>query len=180
MEALHVAKEVHLSAKSLEISEGLTNVIAKYQNLHLHPQIDSLQEDGRVLFVDGTSVNAGSIVYCTGYEYSFPFLDTKGMVVVDDGRVGPLYEHTFPPSLAPSLSFVGIPRKVLTFVFLKYGEHCGFPRLEECRRELKLASKRRADSNLETYRDSYEDHELLQKAHRSYHCTQLANEAFAQ
>ena len=31
---------------------------------------------------------------------------------MDDDRVGPLYEHTFPPSLAPSLSFVGIPRKV--------------------------------------------------------------------
>lgn len=46
------------------------------------------------------------------YSYTFPFLDTKGIVVVDDDRVGPLYEHTFPPSLAPSLSFVGIPRKV--------------------------------------------------------------------
>jgi len=46
------------------------------------------------------------------YSYAFPFLDTKGMVVVDDDRVGPLYEHTFPPSLAPSLSFIGIPRKV--------------------------------------------------------------------
>lgn len=46
------------------------------------------------------------------YSYSFPFLDTKGIVGVDDDRVGPLYEHTFPPSLAPSLSFVGIPRKV--------------------------------------------------------------------
>lgn len=46
------------------------------------------------------------------YSYAFPFLDTKGKVIVDDERVGPLYEHTFPPSLAPSLSFVGIPRKV--------------------------------------------------------------------
>ena len=50
--------------------------------------------------------------YCR-YSYSFPFLDTKGIVAVDDDRVGPLYEHTFPPSLAPSLSFVGIPRKVI-------------------------------------------------------------------
>lgn len=51
------------------------------------------------------------------YSYSFPFLDTKGIVVVDDDRVGPLYEHTFPPSLAPSLSFVGIPRKVQLLVY---------------------------------------------------------------
>lgn len=52
-------------------------------------------------------------LYCR-YSYAFPFLDTKGIVVVDDDRVGPLYEHTFPPSLAPSLSFIGIPRKVIT------------------------------------------------------------------
>ncbi|KAF9591786.1 hypothetical protein IFM89_007116 [Coptis chinensis] len=97
------------------------------------------------------------------------------MVVVDDGRVGPLYEHTFPPSLAPSLSFVGIPRKVC----LKYGEHCGFPHLEDWRRELTLTSTRRAADNLETYHDSYEDdQELLQEAHQSNHFTQLANEDF--
>lgn len=50
------------------------------------------------------------------YSYAFPFLDSKGIVVVDDDRVGPLYEHTFPPSLAPSLSFIGIPRKVYPYV----------------------------------------------------------------
>ncbi|XP_020092754.1 flavin-containing monooxygenase FMO GS-OX-like 9 isoform X2 [Ananas comosus] len=119
LELVDVAKEVHLSVKSLELSEGLTKVITKYQNLHLHPQIDNLFEDGRVLFIDGSCVVADSIIYCTGYSYSFPFLDTKGIVVVDDGRVGPLYEHTFPPSLAPSLSFVGIPKKILGFPFFE-------------------------------------------------------------
>ncbi|XP_038978805.1 flavin-containing monooxygenase FMO GS-OX-like 9, partial [Phoenix dactylifera] len=105
LELATVAKEVHISSKSLEITEGLSKVISKYQNLHLHLQIESLCEDGQVLFVDGSSVIADSIIYCTGYSYSLPFLDTKGMIVVDDDRVGPLYEHTFPPLLAPSLSF---------------------------------------------------------------------------
>jgi len=78
------------------------------------------------------------LVMCR-YSYAFPFLDTKGMVVVDDDRVGPLYEHTFPPSLAPSLSFIGIPRKVNWYpkisdlnmvlrshVFLTHKLICGF------------------------------------------------------
>lgn len=52
------------------------------------------------------------MIFMCRYSYTFPFLDTKGIVAVDDCRVGPLYEHTFPPSLAPSLSFIGIPRKV--------------------------------------------------------------------
>nr|XP_027070953.1 flavin-containing monooxygenase FMO GS-OX-like 6 [Coffea arabica] len=29
--------------------------------------------------------------------------------MVDENRVGPLYKHVFPPQLAPTLSFVGIP-----------------------------------------------------------------------
>ncbi|GFZ07718.1 flavin-binding monooxygenase family protein [Actinidia rufa] len=149
-----------------------------------------------------------------GISYSFPFLDTKGIVVVDDDRVGPLYEHSFPPSLAPSLSFVGIPRKLIGFPFFesqakwiaqllsgkkalpswddmmksikefyhsrdadgycdKYGDHIGFPHLEEWRKELCLSALRNADTNLETYRDSYDDLELLQEAHKSPHFTQL-------
>ncbi|PSR95787.1 Flavin-containing monooxygenase FMO GS-OX-like [Actinidia chinensis var. chinensis] len=227
MELVYVAKHIYLSAKSLDISEGLSKVISKHQNLHLCPQINSLHEDGRVLFVDGSWVIADTIIYCTGYSYSFPFLDTKGIVVVDDDRVGPLYEHTFPPSLAPSLSFVGIPRKLIGFPFFesqakwiaqllsgkkalpswddmmksikefyhsrdvdgvpkhnthdianfeycdKYGDHIGFPHLEEWRKELCLSALRNADTNLETYRDSYDDLELLQEAHKSPHFTQL-------
>ena len=30
------------------------------------------------------------------YDYSFPFLDTGGLVTVDDNRISPLFEHTFP------------------------------------------------------------------------------------
>ncbi|KAK2387717.1 hypothetical protein P8452_25834 [Trifolium repens] len=120
MELVGVAKEVHISARSLHtVYEGLKKVISKHDTLHLHPQIDTLEEDGRVIFLDGTCIKADTIVYCTGYSYSFPFLDTKGMVVVENDKVGPLYEHTFPPSLAPSLSFAGIPKKILGFPFFE-------------------------------------------------------------
>lgn len=232
MELVEVAKEVHLSSKSLNISEGLSKVISKHDNLHLHLQIECLHEDGRVLFVDGSWVIADAILYCTGYSYTFPFLDTKGIVVVDDDRVGPLYEHTFPPSLAPSLSFVGIPKKIIGFPFFEsqakwiaqllsgkrtlpswddmmqsikeyyhsrdvagipkhythdiadfeycdqYGDHVGFPHLEEWRKDLCSSALANADANLETYRDSWDDHELLQEALQSPHFTQLGTEAF--
>lgn len=39
MELVNMAKEIHLSAKSLNISEGLSKVISKYDNLHLRPQV---------------------------------------------------------------------------------------------------------------------------------------------
>ncbi|KAL5749142.1 hypothetical protein ACOSP7_023745 [Xanthoceras sorbifolium] len=225
MELVEVANEVHLSSKSLNITEGLSKVISKHDNLHLHPQIESLREDGLVTFLDGSWVIADTILYCTGYSYSFPFLDTKGIVVVDDDRVGPLYEHTFPPSLAPSLSFVGIPRKLIGFPFFesqakwiaellsgkrtlpswddmmksikefyqsrdaaglpkhnthdiasfeycdKYADHIGFPHLEEWRKGLCLSALVNADANLETYRDSWDDHHLLHQALQSSHFT---------
>ncbi|XP_010938993.1 flavin-containing monooxygenase FMO GS-OX-like 9 [Elaeis guineensis] len=228
MELVSAAKEVHISSKSLEISEGLSKVISKYPNLHLHLQIDSLCEDGQVLFVDGSSVIADSIIYCTGYSYSFPFLDTKGIVVVDGNRVGPLYEHTFPPLLAPSLSFVGIPKKILGFPFFEsqakwiaqllsgkktlpssddmmkaikefyrtkeiegipkrkqheiasfeycdmYGDNCGFPHLEEWRKEICLSALKNCLMNLETCRDQWDDDdEWLQVAYESHCFTQL-------
>ncbi|KAM3257196.1 hypothetical protein ACQJBY_049494 [Aegilops geniculata] len=110
-----VAKEVHLTAKSVEeaMTPAMSKMLANHANLHLHPQIDHLYADDRVAFADGSSVAADTVMYCTGYTYSFTFLDTGGAVTVDDNRVGPLFEHVFPPSLAPSLSFVGIPRKVI-------------------------------------------------------------------
>ncbi|XP_050221072.1 flavin-containing monooxygenase FMO GS-OX-like 9 [Mercurialis annua] len=233
MELVEIANEVHLSSKSLDVTLGLSKVISKHQNLHLRPQIESLEEDGKVIFADGSHIIADTILYCTGYRYTFPFLDTKGIVVVEEGRVGPLYEHTFPPTLAPSLSFVGIPRKIIGFPFFesqakwvaqllsgkrrlpswdemmlsikefyhsrdvaslphhnthdiadfeycdRYADQVGFPRLEEWRKELCLSALVNADENLETYRDSWDDHHLLQQALQSPHFTQLPVQPFS-
>ncbi|GKU88424.1 hypothetical protein SLEP1_g2692 [Rubroshorea leprosula] len=50
-----------------------------------------------------------SIAQGTGTISHCPFLRTNGIVTVDDNRVGPLYQHVFPPSLAPRLSFLRLP-----------------------------------------------------------------------
>lgn len=39
MELVEVAKEVHMSSRSLKISEGLSKVISKHENFHLHPEV---------------------------------------------------------------------------------------------------------------------------------------------
>ncbi|GJN10532.1 hypothetical protein PR202_ga28631 [Eleusine coracana subsp. coracana] len=109
-----VAMEVHISVKSLhDVTAAVRKTVARHHNLHLQPLIDCLCEDGTVIFADGSQVVADSVIYCTGYDYSYLFLDTGGVVTVDDNRVGPLFEHTFPPALAPELSFVGVPKKVV-------------------------------------------------------------------
>ncbi|TQD78351.1 hypothetical protein C1H46_036100 [Malus baccata] len=60
----------------------------------------------------------------------------------------------------------------------RYGDHIGFPHLEEWRKELCLSALRNADTDLETYRDSWADHDLLQEALQSPHFTQLGPQDF--
>ncbi|KAF8698994.1 hypothetical protein HU200_034826 [Digitaria exilis] len=217
LELCEVASEVHVSVKSMDhdVTPGVSMAL-------LHPQIDRLCEDGRVVFVDGSCVVADAIIYCTGYDYSFPFLDTGGLVTVDDNRVGPLFDHTFPPAMAPSLSFVGIPNKVVVSRFyevqarwvaqvlsgrrslpapeemtraaeeynlareiagvpkrrahdvsdLEYcdvfgEERCGFPALEEWKKELLLSSIASMRDRTESFRDDYVDSELVMAGLRS-------------
>ncbi|RZC54214.1 hypothetical protein C5167_013069 [Papaver somniferum] len=64
--------------------------------------------DDTIVFQDGSSVLVDVILHCTGYKYTFPFLEINNTVTVDDNRVGPLYKHVFSPLLAPGLSFIGL------------------------------------------------------------------------
>ncbi|XP_078448105.1 flavin-containing monooxygenase FMO GS-OX-like 4 isoform X2 [Wolffia australiana] len=103
------AREVHVASRD-EVGSGAVKQPG-YENFWLHPMIVRAQDDGGVVFQDGTSVRADVILHCTGYKYHFPFLETEKVVTVEDNRVGPLYKHVFPPSLAPWLSFIGLPWK---------------------------------------------------------------------
>ncbi len=63
---------------------------------------------------DGTQIaNIDAVVYCTGYQYAYPFLEGAGLVTSHDMRVDPLWQHIFPPNVAPTLSFVGLIWKSL-------------------------------------------------------------------
>ncbi|CAL0326244.1 unnamed protein product [Lupinus luteus] len=104
-----VAKEVHIASRSPDVR---AIKLANHGNIWLHTMVKFVSEDSMVVFEDGSSVYADVIFYCTGYRYHYPFLETNGIVSVEDNRVGPLYKHVFPPALAPRLSFIGIPEKV--------------------------------------------------------------------
>lgn len=72
-----------------------------------------LRADGSPVLDSGVALpRVDAVILCTGYSYSFPFLKGAGIVSVEDNRVGPLYQHVFPPAHAPFLSFVGLPFKV--------------------------------------------------------------------
>jgi dimethylaniline monooxygenase (N-oxide forming) len=68
------------------------------------PNISRFAGD-RVRFCDGSEVAADTVVYCTGYNVSFPFLDSDVFTAVDN-RVD-LFHQVFPPDVA-NLAFIGL------------------------------------------------------------------------
>ncbi|WVY99774.1 hypothetical protein V8G54_025844 [Vigna mungo] len=112
IEIAKLAKEVHIATRSPDVKAVK---LANHDNMWQHKMVKCVSGDRLVAFDDGSSVYADVILYCTGYKHHYPFLETNGIVTVEDNRVGPLYKHVFPPALAPWLSFIGIPEKDIIF-----------------------------------------------------------------
>lgn len=68
------------------------------------PNIKQLAGD-RVEFVDGTSVAADVVIYCTGYKVTFPFFDEDFLAAPDNDL--PLYRRVIKPGI-DNLFFVGL------------------------------------------------------------------------
>jgi dimethylaniline monooxygenase (N-oxide forming) len=73
-------------------------------DISVRPNIDRF--DGSVVFfVDGSSAEVDTVIYCTGYKVTFPFLD-EGLVSARDNVVG-LYRRVVDPD-HPGLYFIGL------------------------------------------------------------------------
>ncbi|EOX96282.1 Flavin-containing monooxygenase family protein FMO2, putative [Theobroma cacao] len=104
-----LAKQVHQGVRGPGFQ---LKKLENHKNTWQHSMIECARKDGNVVFQDGSIVDADVLIHCTGYKYHFPFLRSNGIITVENNRVGPLYKHVFPPSLAPWLSFVGLPNRV--------------------------------------------------------------------
>lgn len=89
------------------------------------PIIAEFQANGRIVFDDGTSLEADevdTVIYSTGYRPSYPFWNSKanGQKLWDYGKnkLHNSYLHTFFYKF-PTLAIVGLPR-VLTFRSFEY------------------------------------------------------------
>ncbi|KAH0554873.1 flavin-containing monooxygenase FMO GS-OX-like 2 [Cotesia glomerata] len=82
----------------------------------------NMTEITRVKFVNGnefhltdaTTVIADDLLYCTGYNFSFLFLDETCHIKVDNDHVNMLFNHLINIK-HPKMAFVGIPFKVIPF-----------------------------------------------------------------
>ena len=104
-----VAKEVVWSTK--ELCDG-----DYHKNVTHYPCIQYIDDDQVVHFVNGAYRKVDKIILCTGYEYSFPFLDDScGFSVINKYKIWPLYKNTF-NARCPTMCFLAMMRPI-TFIY---------------------------------------------------------------
>uniref|UniRef100_A0A4W6C5X2 Flavin-containing monooxygenase n=1 Tax=Lates calcarifer TaxID=8187 RepID=A0A4W6C5X2_LATCA len=75
----------------------------------------AIEDDGSIRFQDGSMARADVLMFCTGYNFSYPFLDGDQLgLEIQDHMVSPLYRFLVPPAF-PSLFFIGICKIICPF-----------------------------------------------------------------
>jgi hypothetical protein len=132
------------------------------------PNIERLDGD-RVVFVDGTSVHADIVVYCTGYKITFPFFD-EDLIAAPDNRIE-LFRRVFHPDF-DDVFFVGLLQPLGAIMplaeaqgawiadYLKgdYALPAPGARREDIRRDLAAMRRRYVSSKRHTIQVDFEDY----------------------
>ena len=72
-------------------------------------------EDGAFQFQDGSVTEAQTLMLCTGYNFTYPFLDpTELGLEIQEQLVTPLYKFMMPPAF-PSLFILGVCKIICPF-----------------------------------------------------------------
>lgn len=97
------------SASSIPIEENAS--------LKILPEIRAFEVEGRAVhFIDGhTETDVDAVIFCTGYFYTYPFLEGLSAPITQDGTyVQGLFEHLIYID-DPTLAFIGIPQRIVPF-----------------------------------------------------------------
>ncbi|XP_068187511.1 uncharacterized protein [Antennarius striatus] len=116
-------------ASGLDISIELAKVGAQVTLGHRQPRftfplpagitqstsVVAVEEDGSLRFEDGSLSTADVLLFCTGYNFKFPFLDEAQLGLdIQSHVMSPLYRYMFPPAF-PSLFFIGVAKLICPF-----------------------------------------------------------------
>ncbi|GKY97061.1 hypothetical protein MPSEU_000664700 [Mayamaea pseudoterrestris] len=113
-----LAREIAMHAKHVYLSDpkAPSTPVTKY-NVTWVPKTTHVLSDGSVGFQDcNESVSFDTIIFCTGYEYQFPFINAASNLPLTLGgrRVAPLFEQLW-HAMEPNVAFLGLPHSVLPF-----------------------------------------------------------------
>lgn len=80
-------------------------------NITQKPDVQYLTKNGGC-FKDHSMEEFEHIIYCTGYQYSFPFLSSDCKLRLLHNHVEPLYKHCI-NICHPSMTIIGLPYRAL-------------------------------------------------------------------
>jgi hypothetical protein len=94
------------------------------------PQTLAILDGDRIQFQDcSVTPKVDTIVFCTGYDYSFPFVNKHSNLEFSakegERRVMPLYQQLWHAQY-PNLAFVGLPHSVVPFPFFELQAEAAF------------------------------------------------------
>nr|XP_023018727.1 senecionine N-oxygenase-like [Leptinotarsa decemlineata] len=117
---LHMARVAETVAFSHHSEEARNSPFPK--NVQQKPDIKRIISSDEVEFVDDTCCGFDVIIFCTGYNYSFPFLNESCGIRIDDNYIQPLYKHMI-NICKPTMCFIGVPFNVCTFMMFDLQAH---------------------------------------------------------
>ncbi|XP_076303151.1 uncharacterized protein LOC143221650, partial [Lasioglossum baleicum] len=112
---IDIAMEVSQYAEKVYLSHNLPTLgdSKMPKNVEQRPGIQSIQ--GNIfIFRDGSTAEVDNFIYCTGYEFTYPFMSSKVEMRTDDNHVEPIYKHLIHIDY-PSLFIMGLPGIVIPF-----------------------------------------------------------------
>jgi len=113
-----IAKEVHICDSRK--SEDAPYAIPTTKTAFWRPKLKKIIENSNeVEFEDGERMQVDAIIFCTGYEFDFPFLPSGLLQLGKDGkRVRPIWKEIMHAAL-PNLFFVGLNQPIVPFPFFE-------------------------------------------------------------
>jgi len=117
---LDIAKEISQYAEHVYVSDAEAKECKTVGKVTHTPRTLGADPSGRIKFGHNAEVspNVDCIVFCTGYDYSFPFINDESKLdlsfVPGERRVMPLYRQLWHAQY-PNLSFVGLQHSILPF-----------------------------------------------------------------
>lgn len=124
-----LARELSQTARHVYVSYTGAKKSDDESNLSHVPRTTAVHADGKVELegIEGC-IHVDVVIYCTGYDYHFPFLNDQSKlpdyeeefsVRPGERRVKPLYKHLFHAAI-PNLSFPGLQHSVVPFPYVEF------------------------------------------------------------
>uniref|UniRef100_A0A182V3D4 Flavin-containing monooxygenase n=1 Tax=Anopheles merus TaxID=30066 RepID=A0A182V3D4_ANOME len=104
---MDIAPAIALHADKVVLSHRCNDPVHTGDRVVQKPEVLRLTQTGAE-FVDGTQEDFDTIIYCTGYRYSTPFLSVDCGVSLEDNTISPLYYHCININ-QPTMAFIGLP-----------------------------------------------------------------------